>query len=118
MDEFIEIKKFLPHYDKELYVVTPWGVEEVYRNKGSFGFIISDCPPGKHPFLPGHFVCKWAYKNKKDRDCVLDLTYPNHWERQMEGNKILSSIKKTRRVRIKDWISLLLKKTHSPILKT
>jgi hypothetical protein len=108
MSEFIELKKFIPHYDKELYVVTPWGVRTAIFNRGAFGFRLTDCThPMQNAYLADHFVCAWTYKNEIDRASILDLVYPNHYERQKEGSQILASVKITKWDKFKEWFTSL-----------
>lgn len=111
MLEFIELKKFIPHYGKELYVVTPWGVRTAIFNKGILGFMLTDCiHPMQNAFLPDYFVSAWTYVAEIDRINILDLVHPNHYERQKEGSQILASIKITKLDKLKAWLTTLLNK--------
>ena len=103
MEQMIDLKKYVPVYNKEVWITTPYGIRRAVYNRGTVGFMYLDCThPAQQGFIHECMVLSWIYVNQEDRDNIIDLMTINHYERAKEGQKILSSIKVSFWQKLKD----------------
>jgi hypothetical protein len=94
MDEMIDFKKYIPHAGLEVDIITVWGIRRAVYCIHFYGFEFIDCNhPMQNRLCAPHFVASWRYVDKANRDNIESLLFPNHYERQKEGEEILSTIK-------------------------
>lgn len=89
--EWIDFKKYVPHCDVPVIFNMSWGEEReaIFRSMG-FGFVFTDCT---HPLMNAAVnkgkILGWRFKYIDDFEkCRFSV---NHYEREKEGECILSS---------------------------
>lgn len=102
----VNVLKYFPVPDKEVVIKTVHGQDRLGYYYGGGCFRFTDCThPMQNMNCPYQLVVSWHYRYD---DIMMVGTQKNCYERQKEGEEILSTIKTPLLVSIKNYLSRLI----------